>query len=227
MAFDALTPTIQHSIIQADHIADYARKLLTAQGWGVLDREEELRRDDLIGHLDIRAYHHDYGEAIIDLKSGAQIGAAWLQCGGYIHLSNDVTTPMGGVLHVPRVAISKDVKGSLEFRDGLALEMAWVRNHSRIAEIIEDNEGPTYSPGYHCGPVPSGGLCGARCGCEMMKIHILNTPATALHIAVPRKVACGRYVALSHARTDEESKHIDLQRLCGRCYQIWWQRWQA
>ena len=151
IAWDALTPSMHHAKTQAVAIAEYASKLLTDSGWGVLEREEELRRDELIGHLDIRAYHHDYGEAIIDLKTGAQVGAAWLQCGGYIHLSNDVTTPMGGVLHVPRVAISKDVKGSLEFRDGLALEMAWVRNHSRIAEIIEDNEGPTYSPGYHCG----------------------------------------------------------------------------
>ena len=59
-----------------------------------------------------------------------------------------------------------------------------------------------------------------------MKIHILNTPSV-LHIAVPRKVACGRYVPLSSARTDAESKHVDLKWLCMRCYQIWWRRWQA
>lgn len=59
-----------------------------------------------------------------------------------------------------------------------------------------------------------------------MKIHILNAPA-ALHISVPRQVACGRYVSLAFARTDEESKHVDLKRLCWRCYQIWYRRWQA
>ena len=52
----------------------------------MLAREEELRRDELTGHLDIRAWHSDHGEAIIDLKTGAQVGAAWLQVGGYADL---------------------------------------------------------------------------------------------------------------------------------------------
>ena len=48
-------------------------------------REQELRSDELTGHLDLRAWHSDHGEAIIDLKTG-QIGTAWLQVGGYIAL---------------------------------------------------------------------------------------------------------------------------------------------
>ena len=58
-----------------------------AQGWTPIAHEEELRRDELVGHLDIRAWHTDFGEAIIDLKTGQGIGAAWLQVGGYLSLS--------------------------------------------------------------------------------------------------------------------------------------------
>ena len=45
-----------------------------------------MRRDELVGHLDIRAWHKDHGEAIIDLKTGQGVGAAWLQVGGYLTL---------------------------------------------------------------------------------------------------------------------------------------------
>ena len=54
-------------------------------GGGYLAREQELRSAELTGHLDLRAWHSDHGEAIIDLKTG-QIGTAWLQVGGYLNL---------------------------------------------------------------------------------------------------------------------------------------------
>ena len=149
IAYDALSPTHKHVWTQADAIADYARELLTAQGWGVLEREEELRRDELIGHLDIRAYHAEHGEAIIDLKTGAQVGAAWVQVGGYLWLDQQ-RIPWGGVLHVPRVAISKDVKGTLQLRPSGPLQTEWQRWQRRIREIT-DGASPTRSPGYHCG----------------------------------------------------------------------------
>lgn len=154
LAFDTLTPSMHHANVQSNAIADCAREVLTAQGWGVLGREEEVRRDELVGHLDIRAWHKDMGEAIIDLKTGAGVGAAWLQVGGYLYLSrysDPVSNPdWGGVLHVPRVAISKDVKGTLESREAVPLMQAWKRSITRI-EAIQQGEPPTYSPGIHCG----------------------------------------------------------------------------
>ena len=77
---------------------------MAAQGWTPIAHEEELRRDELVGHLDIRAWHSDHGEAIIDLKTGQGVGAAWLQVGGYLTLDTPPVKPWGGVLHVPRVA---------------------------------------------------------------------------------------------------------------------------
>ena len=78
------------------------------------------RPPELTGHLDLRAWHSDHGEAIIDLKTGAQIGAAWLQVGGYltpvpskaIFLAYGLPHLLGGVLHVPRTRIDRDVKGT-------------------------------------------------------------------------------------------------------------------
>ena len=87
IAYDATTPTERAAQIQATSIARVARKLLVDRGWGILAREQELRSADLTGHLDLRAWHSDHGEAIIDLKTG-QIGTAWLQVGGYINLGS-------------------------------------------------------------------------------------------------------------------------------------------
>ena len=79
IAYDQLTPTQHVAMIQAGSIARHARNLLVDRGWGILGQEEALGRPpELTGHLDLRAWHSDYGEAIIDLKTGAQIGAAWV-----------------------------------------------------------------------------------------------------------------------------------------------------
>ena len=149
---------MHHANVQSDAIADHARQLLQDKGWGVLAREEELRHEDLIGHLDIRAWHSAHGEAIIDLKTGQNIGAAWLQVGGYLYLDIDIskvnapTMPMwGGVLHVPRTRIDKDVKGTLAIRPADGLYRAWCANLARITRIVTENAPPTYSPGVHCG----------------------------------------------------------------------------
>ena len=126
IAYDATTPTERAAQIQATSISRVARKLLVDRGWGILSRVNRKRYvvTDLIGHLDIRAWHSGHGEAIIDLKTG-QIGTAWLQIGGYINLLGSAMPDMpqkqdsphwGGVLHVPRVRIDKETKGTLELR---------------------------------------------------------------------------------------------------------------
>ena len=164
LAYDSLTPTDHAVVVQAEAIAAKSQELLSAQGWGVIGREEEVRRDELVGHLDIRAWHSDYGEAIIDLKTGQGVGAAWLQVGGYIDLLVDRPLDgkvMGGVLHVPRVAIHKDVKGTLALRDGIQLYRAWFASLDRI-DAIQTGAKPTYSPGIHCG----------RCGITNCPVRI-------------------------------------------------------
>ena len=152
IAFDATTPTERAAQIQATSIARVARKLLVDRGWGVLGKEEALRNDAMTGHLDIRAWHSDHGEAIIDLKTG-QIGTAWLQVGGYVDLYHDggewLPCAWGGVLHVPRVRIDKETKGTLEFRPANRLKLAWESNMQRIDAVLQ-GANPTRTPGHHC-----------------------------------------------------------------------------
>ena len=114
--------------MQANAIANgKARELLTSMGFGVIGREEEVRSDAMTGHLDIRAYHRDKGEAIIDLKTGQGTGTAWLQVGGYLDLFlNYAPMPAyAGVLHVPRQRIDRDQKGTLELREAKPVQQAW------------------------------------------------------------------------------------------------------
>ena len=146
-AYDATTPTERAAQIQATSIARVARKLLVDRGWGILSREQELRSTDLTGHLDLRVWHSDHGEAIIDLKTG-QIGTAWLQVGGYITLLQS-GSDWGGVLHVPRVRIDKETKGTLELRPGHPLHYAWTANMARITAVLQGAL-PTRTPGMHC-----------------------------------------------------------------------------
>ena len=149
LAFDTLTPSMHHANVQSDAIAEYALDLMQERGWTPIAHEEELRRDELVGHLDIRAWHSDHGEAIIDLKTGQGVGAAWLQVGGYLTLDTPPVKPWGGVLHVPRVRIDKDVKGTLEFRRATGLLATWQCSMTRIQQVM-DGSRPTYSPGIHC-----------------------------------------------------------------------------
>ena len=159
MAYDALTPTEHVAQVQAREIAKCARKLLADRGWGILAQEEALGRPpELTGYLDLRAWHSDHGEAIIDLKTG-QIGTAWLQVGGYINLLGSALPDWpqkhnwphcGGVLHVPRTRIDRDVKGTLEIRFANPLAVAWEWNMRRISEVMAGAV-PTRTPGQHCG----------------------------------------------------------------------------
>ena len=69
---------------QARAIAKEARRLLDEQGWHIMEQEEVVDVDDLTGRFDLRCWKEGEGEAIIDLKTGQHVGAAWLQVGGYI-----------------------------------------------------------------------------------------------------------------------------------------------
>ena len=162
LAYDNMTQTEHHVRLQAAAIANKALTLLTEQGWGVIGREQEVRRYELVGHLDIRAWHSEYGEAIIDLKTGQSVGAAWLQVGGYLFLDKPISDTWGGVLHVPRKAISRDVTGTLEFRPGRPLVHEWAVQLDRIDAITRQGYRPTHSPGIHCG----------RCGITNCPVRI-------------------------------------------------------
>ena len=162
LRFDALTKTAHQANIQASAIARESLRILDVEGWSIMESEREVTGNGDAGHLDILAWHGEtQRSAIIDLKTGRSIGAGWLQVGGYIQLLSDESgvwpaVEWGGILHVPRVAVSKEPKATLEVRDSVGLTQAWLVAKSRIDAVLE---GATAlrSPGQHCG------RCSANC----------------------------------------------------------------
>ena len=166
VAWDEITRVPRHSELQASDIADEGRRLLAELGWTPLEREQIVGRPDSFsgdtGHLDMRAWHDQHGEAVIDLKTGRDVGAAWLQVGGYIDAlwdgggptihpnSNILRAPLwGGVLHVPRVGIRKAPTGTLSFRRATELVRVWRVARERIAAVLQ-GEPALRTPGQHC-----------------------------------------------------------------------------
>ena len=154
--YDAITPGFRAAVFQAQAIAVEARRCLEQEGWAMMEVEREVKGEGVIGHLDILAWHGETQRtAIIDLKTGRDVGAGWLQVGGYIQMLGDEagrwpSVDSGGILHVPRVAVSKEPKATLEVRDSADLEWAWLTAKARIDAVLA---GATAlrSPGLHCG----------------------------------------------------------------------------
>ena len=135
--------------------------ILDSRGlWTSLYTEKEIKGSRAItGHFDMLAWHSldEDVEAIIDLKTGHSIGAGWLQVGGYIStigligIGNETKLAIdyGGILHVPRVKIDKEPKGTLEIRDGAQLVKEWDIWKNRITAVYYGALA-TRSPGLHC-----------------------------------------------------------------------------
>ena len=171
LRFDATTKTAHAADVQALAIAREARRVLDVEGWSIMEAEREVTGDGDTGHLDILAWHGETKRtAIIDLKTGRGVGAGWLQVGGYLTLlrsgpafvatthamSYRVDGLHGGILHVPRVAVSKEPKATLEMRDGGSLVQAWAAAKDRIDAVLAGAVA-LRSPGQHCG------RCTANC----------------------------------------------------------------
>ena len=61
-----------------------------------------------------------------------------------------ITAYWGGVLHVPRVRIDKETKGTLEVRPARPLGiMRGMANMARITAVLQGAV-PTRTPGMHC-----------------------------------------------------------------------------
>ena len=156
LRYDATTKTAQEAQVQSLAIAREASHCLEREGWSIMEAEREVAGDGDTGHLDILAWHGETQRtAIIDLKTGQAIGAGWLQVGGYLVVEGS-SIDYGGILHVPRVAVSKEPTATLEIRDGGNLAEAWLTAKGRIDAVLA---GATAlrSPGQHCG------RCAADC----------------------------------------------------------------
>ena len=157
LRYDAVTPTPHAATVQAHAIVSAANRRLDKEGWSIMETEREVKGEGVTGHLDILAWHGETKRsAIIDLKTGQGIGAGWLQVGGYLVNNAETDIDRGGILHVPRVLISKEPKAALEMRYAADLMNAWTTAKSRIDAVLAGAT-PLRSPGLHCG------RCTARC----------------------------------------------------------------
>ena len=166
LRFDSLTMTAHQAKVQAREIAMQALRILDDEGWEIMEAEREVKGQGLVGHLDILAWHGETKRtAIIDLKTGRDIGSGWLQVGGYLSLHAAevaqknvfyVDQMSGGILHVPRVAVSKESTATLTIREGHELRRAWYTARERI-EAVLSGATALRSPGQHCG------RCSASC----------------------------------------------------------------
>ena len=162
LRYDAITPTAHAVEVQAHALASEALRCLALAGWTIMEAEREVKGDGDAGHLDIMAWHAETMQtAIIDLKTGRGIGAGWLQVGGYIQMLGDEAgrwpaVESGGILHVPRVVVSKEPKATLEVRNAADLARVWRTAKSRIDLVLRGAQA-LRSPGQHCG------RCAANC----------------------------------------------------------------
>ena len=162
LRFDATTKTAHEVDVQSLAIAKEAKRCLDRKGWSIMEAEREVKGNGDAGHLDILAWHGKTKQtAILDLKTGRGIGAGWLQVGGYIQMLGDEAgrwpaVDSGGILHVPRVAVSKEPKATLEVRDSADLARVWRIAKSRIGLVLRGAPA-LRSPGQHCG------RCTANC----------------------------------------------------------------
>ena len=143
-----ITPTAYLARIQAEGISAVASRCLEREGWSIMETEREMVVGDTTGHLDILAWHGATKRtAIIDLKTGQTTGAGWLQVGGYIQLlcGEGPAVECGGILHVPRVTVSKEPKATLEVRYGADLSRAWLTAKARIDAGAGGGDGPAVS----------------------------------------------------------------------------------
>ena len=162
LRYDTMTSMPFEAQVQAQSIARVAAERLAIDGWVVMATERLLTGDDVTGHLDILAWHSDTQRtAIIDLKTGRDVGAGWLQVGGYLQLMSDEAgmwpaVEWGGILHVPRVRVDVEPKATLEFGAAGELVRAWQAWGGRI-RAVQSGATALRSPGQHCG------RCSALC----------------------------------------------------------------
>ena len=154
LRYDATTTAWEQASMQASAIAAEAWRVLDAKGWKIMEAERAVGGADYTGHIDILAWHGaTQRTALIDLKTGHNVGAGWLQVGGYLAAEGS-SIDWGGILHVRRVVVSREPSGTLELRPAPALATAWGIAKERI-DAVTGGAAPLRTPGYHCRNCPA------------------------------------------------------------------------
>ena len=89
--------------------------------------------------------------AIVHLRTGRTIGAAWLELARTLAEYEPSDRPeLAGIVHVPRVRIDRECKGTMSMRDGLELVGEWRSWERRVQAVLSQGSTPLARPGQHC-----------------------------------------------------------------------------
>ncbi|MYB36791.1 MAG: hypothetical protein F4Y26_05235 [Gammaproteobacteria bacterium] len=150
---DATTPDVHAALWQAQEISDKIRYQLATDGWTIIGTEEELETEGTTGRLDLIAHYEPTAErAVLDIKTGREIGTGWLQVGGYlnaVNASHTIPLELGGIIHAPRFR-QGPYTAHIETRPAPELARAWRRRRTRIDDVLDRRDLPLESPGKHC-----------------------------------------------------------------------------
>ena len=158
VAWDKVTKNESEAQVQRHDIAEQAMRLLEDHGWAITAAEVECGRDDgelpVSGRCDLIVEDPVGRNAVVDLKTGQQVGGAWLQVGAYL-LDPDFAGYDGGILHVPRSrSVDRMVERSrFEVRSGTDLMLMANWEHRRAKQVVESDM-PRRTPGSHCEGCP-------------------------------------------------------------------------
>ena len=156
--WDSTTPTFDVAVQQARLIANRVTELLEHYQLEIEDVEIEMEHLGVKGRTDMLVFDRKTNRHIlIDIKTGQNVGAGWLQVGGYLWLAkalNPTEIQVGAVLHVPRMQATKDVKAVLTLRDAHELIMEWEQYMGRYRDLFEGERIALPSPGFHCKHCP-------------------------------------------------------------------------
>lgn len=164
LRYDATTRTLDQARRQAAAVSAAVVDALRRLDAVALRAEQEVALGGLTGHYDLiialhvdpahRARLHQPREvALCDIKTGRDVGAAWLQIGGYIEAvraapgGDQLGVSLGAVIAAPR---TDPENVTIEARPADELAAAWRAAYARARAVIYEGARPIARPGAHC-----------------------------------------------------------------------------
>lgn len=155
LGVDTLTPTLKQGRSQAHMICRAAKEIIRERNYTVLLREQHVESRLVVGRLDMVLFDEITGRrALVDLKTGAMSGTVWLQLGAYLSTNLSGSPQDVGLLHVPRVPLSRPCTGELHVRDAREVMNATLPVLARALDVQNGRAQALRTPGNWCGGCP-------------------------------------------------------------------------
>ena len=119
--------------------------------------------------------------AILHLRTGRTIGAAWLELGRVLAEYSPSDRPdLAGIVHVPRTRIHRECKGTMTVRDGFGLVGEWKSWERRVQAVLTEGSDAARAPGPALPALPSGLWGAGVSGAEGKRERLYSLPTVTL-----------------------------------------------